>query len=84
MRRPIPLEMATFDLSDLSQEERTEFYRAAVRRAHAERAEAVRVLFRLLRQRFRQQPLMARAAISSAAAFAVALSLGVVILSVRA
>jgi hypothetical protein len=78
---PFPLEMATFDV--LSQEERTEFYRDAIRRAHAARADAVRALFRVFKRRFHRQPLMTRAAMSSAAVFAVALSLGVVILSLR-
>jgi hypothetical protein len=79
---PFPLEMATFDV--LSQEERTEFYRdATIRRAHAARADAVRALFRVFKRRFHRQPLMTRAAMSSAAVFAVALSLGVVILSLR-
>jgi hypothetical protein len=78
---PLPLEMATFDV--LSQEERTEFYRDAIRRAHAARADAVRALFRVFKRRFHRQPLMTRAAMSSAAVFAVALSLGVTILSLR-
>jgi hypothetical protein len=81
LREPLPLEMATFGL--LSQAERTEFYRHAIRRAHAARADAVRALFRVFKRRFHRQPLMTRAAMSSAAVFAVTLSLGVVILSLR-
>lgn len=58
MRKPMPLEMAMFD--DMSQEERTQFYRDAVRRAHAERAEAVKILFRVVARRLRR-PRLARA-----------------------
>jgi hypothetical protein len=79
MRKPIPLEMTTFDLSDLSQEERTEFYREAIRRAHAARSDAVRALLRTIAKRFRRQPLLARAAASSAVILAVVISLGMIL-----
>ncbi len=79
MRRPYPLEMATFDISDLSQEERTELHRDAIRYAHAARSEAVRELFRAAAKHFRRQPVLARAAASSAAILAVVISLGMVL-----
>jgi hypothetical protein len=44
--RPLnPLELGTFDINALSQEERTLFYREAIRSAHAERSDAVREVF---------------------------------------
>jgi len=79
MRKPIPREMATFDLSDVSQEERTEFYREVIRRAHAARSDAVREIFRAMAKRFRRQPLLARAAASSAVILAVVVSLGMIL-----
>jgi hypothetical protein len=77
MRKPLSLEMAMFDV--LSQEERTEFYRDAIRRAHAARADAVRALFRVFKRRFRRQPLIARAAMSAAATIAIVLALGAIL-----
>lgn len=77
MRTPIPLEMAAFDA--LSQEERTEFYREAIRRAHAARADAVRELFRAVATRLGEQPVLARAAASSAAVFAAVVAVSVMI-----
>lgn len=69
------IDFATFDISRLSQEERTELYRDAIRRAHAARAAAIGNLFRALGKRFERQPLLTRALVDSAAVLAMAIAL---------
>ena len=66
------IDFATFDINALSQEERTEFYRDAIRGAHNARATAVNELFRALARQFERRPLLTRALADSAAVLAMA------------
>jgi hypothetical protein len=67
-------DFATFDINALSQDERTEFYRGAIRRAHRMRSEAIRDLFRAMMERLERRPLLTRALADSAAVLAIALA----------
>jgi hypothetical protein len=67
-------DFATFDISALSQDERTEFYRGAIRRAHRMRSEAIRDLFRAVMERLEGRPLLTRALVDSAAVLAMAIA----------
>ena len=69
------IDLATFDIKALSQDERTEFYRDAIRRAHKARAAAVSGLFRALARQFERRPLLTRALADSAAVLAMAIAL---------
>ena len=62
------IEMASFKINALPQEERTRFYRNAIRNAHAARADAVRELFGIAAKRLERHPLVMRALIDSAVA----------------
>lgn len=75
-------EMASFDINllshdinALSQEERTRFYRDAIRKAHAARSEAVREMFRIVAEGLARRPLLMRALIDSAAALVMVIAL---------
>ena len=74
--RPVnPLELAARDINTLSQEERTIFYREAIRSAHAARSDAIRELFRAMARCFERQPLLTRA-LAAAAVLAIVIALG--------
>jgi len=75
------IDFATFDINALSLAKRTEFYRDAVRRAHAARADAVRGLFRASKNRFRRQQVLIRALACSAAVLVAAISIDTMLLS---
>ena len=68
------IDFATFDIKALSQDERTEFYRGAIRRAHRARAEALNELFPALARQFERRPLLTRALVDSAAVLAMAIA----------
>ena len=68
------IDLATFDIRALSQEERTQFYRDAIRGAHKARAAAVSGLFRALARQFDRWPLLTRALANSTAVLAMALA----------
>jgi hypothetical protein len=69
------IDFATFDINALSQGERTEFYRDAIRRAHQARAAAVSAWLRTLARQFERRPLLTRALADSAAVLAMALAI---------
>lgn len=75
MRQVNAADFATFDIKSLSQAERTEFYHGAIRRAHRMRSEAIRDLFRAVKERFERRPLLTRALADSAAILAMVLAL---------
>jgi hypothetical protein len=68
-------DFAIFDIKSLSQDERTEFYRDAIRRAHQARAAAVSEWLRALARLFERRPLLTRALADSAAVLAMALAI---------
>ena len=76
MRQFTAREMAAFDINALSQEDRTRFYREAIRSAHAARADAVRGMFRTIAKRLERHPLLRRALIGSAVVLAMVIALG--------
>ncbi len=76
MRQFTAREMAAFDINALSQEERTAFYRHAIRSAHAARSEAMRGMFAAIAKRLERHPLLTRALIDSAVVLAMVIALG--------
>jgi hypothetical protein len=69
------IDFATFDINALSQDERTKFYRDAIRRAHQARAAAVSEWLRALARQFERRPLLTRALVDSAVVLAMVIAL---------
>ncbi|HKY86188.1 MAG TPA: hypothetical protein VJL90_05465 [Pseudorhodoplanes sp.] len=74
MGKPDATDFGTFDISALSQDERAEFYRDAIHRAHKARGAAVSEWLRALARQFERRPLVTRALADSAAVLAMVLA----------